>query len=358
MLAAMKPDSIHLERLRESLILAAMGALPALGCSDPQTPSAGTPTSPPSDTAAAIDTGARPVMSIPTAPSAAPVVASSAAAPPVEIPRTPPENCFSPFSSARSIGTGGPAPKPPDQAYDKHGCLPFNQVSNGCCVGATAGPRFEDGFCCYTIPTGPCCGRPFMVGGVARVAPTHGSAAWIGRPLAPGPIDLAASEQWLRDARMEHASVASFARFVLDLLSLGAPAALVRDAQIALGDEIAHARLCFELASRFAGEALAPGPLGIAAASPSTRGIEEIVRDAVVEGCVGETVAARVANERLARSTDPELSAALERIACDEARHAELAWRFIAWVVEKEPRATAWVDEALAQAGDAASLQA
>jgi hypothetical protein len=47
---------------------------------------------------------------------------------------------------------------------------------------------------------------------------------------------------------MEHASVAAFARFTLDLLALGAPADLVQSAQQALGDEIAHAELCFGLA--------------------------------------------------------------------------------------------------------------
>jgi hypothetical protein len=69
--------------------------------------------------------------------------------------------------------------------------------------------------------------------------------------------------EWLDDARLEHASVASFARFVLELLALGAPAELVHFAQRALGDEIDHARRCFSLASRYAQEPLGPAALQV-----------------------------------------------------------------------------------------------
>jgi hypothetical protein len=48
---------------------------------------------------------------------------------------------------------------------------------------------------------------------------------------------------------------------------------------------------------------------------------------------VGETVAAIVAAEQHARATDPAARAALAEIAADEAFHAELAWRTVAWAV-------------------------
>src|SRR5262249_36008239 len=53
------------------------------------------------------------------------------------------------------------------------------------------------------------------------------------------------------------------------------------------------------------------------------------------EGCVDETIHAVLAEERALRATDPAVRAALETIAADEARHAELAWRTVAWAVRE-----------------------
>src|SRR5262249_11520276 len=132
------------------------------------------------------------------------------------------------------------------------------------------------------------------------------------------------------DGRAEHASVASFARISLELLALGAPAALIAAAHWAAVDEIEHARLCFALASRYAGEPLGPGPLDVEGALPRTR-IEDAAVAAVVEGCVGETEAAALASAQLAGATDRAVRAALARIAADEADHAALAWSFVGW---------------------------
>lgn len=345
---AMKTSHPRFAELRDRLVLAAMGALPALSaCGDPPTPShavAGT------GSAVAAASTPRDPMTLPAAPSAS-TVAPAASTPPTSnvIPRSPPADCFSPFSGARSIGTGGPGPKAPDTAYDKNGCLPYSMVSNGCCNGATAGPRFEDGFCCYTIPTGPCCGRPFTVDGEARTAPIAVSEAWMSNHVpAEGRAPHPEAQRWLADARMEHASVASFARFVLDLLAIGAPAHLVRSALRAQGDEIVHAVLCFDVAARGMGASFGPGPLDVASTHATSRSLAAIVHDAVVEGCVGESLAAEVARDRLANETEPLRRAALTRIAADEARHAELAWAFVRWVVEREGAvAEAWVEAAL-----------
>jgi hypothetical protein len=60
-----------------------------------------------------------------------------------------------------------------------------------------------------------------------------------------------------------------------------------------------------------------------------------LAASAVKEGCVGETVAAVMAAEQLARAKDPAVRAALARIAVDEGRHAELAWRAVTWAVRE-----------------------
>lgn len=211
--------------------------------------------------------------------------------------------------------------------------------------------------------TGSCCGRPFLVDGEARVAAVLDRDDWLLTPAASAPalcapavsaavpasgthliasayaygaVDPQARERiaaaWARDAAMEHASVASFARFTLDLLALGAPAELVLGAQDAGRDEIEHARACFAIASRHAGRSLGPGKLDVGGAAPAVD-LATVVAAAIVEGCIGETLSALLAEARLARAEDADVRAALRRIANEEARHAELAWRFVGWAI-------------------------
>jgi hypothetical protein len=139
---------------------------------------------------------------------------------------------------------------------------------------------------------------------------------------------------WTADALAEHASVASFARFSLSLLAAGAPADLVADAHRAALDEVRHAELCFALATAYAGEEIGPGRFPAGDRIEASGSLIALAVAAVREGCVGETIAAVLVAEQAARATDPAVRAALEQIASDEARHAELAWRTVAWAVE------------------------
>ena len=52
------------------------------------------------------------------------------------------------------------------------------------------------------------------------------------------------------------------------------------------------------------------------------------------EGCIGETLAAALANEQLLVAVDEQARATLEWIAGDEAEHSLLAWRFLRHAVE------------------------
>jgi hypothetical protein len=184
-------------------------------------------------------------------------------------------------------------------------------------------------------------GRPFLVGGAARVAALSSTASWASS-LAPEPGELdaearaAALAHWTHVALMEHASIAAFARFTLDLMSLGAPPSLVLASQQAIADETAHAQDAFALASAYAGRAVGPGALDLAGAL-ERRSPLEIVHTTILEGCIGETVAAVEAAEGLAHATDGAVRKALARVQEDETRHAELAWRFLQWVLEEGP---------------------
>jgi hypothetical protein len=53
----------------------------------------------------------------------------------------------------------------------------------------------------------------------------------------------------------------------------------------------------------------------------------------LVEGCIGETFASVVAREQARLAGDDGTRLALSEVAEDEARHAQLAFRFVAWAL-------------------------
>jgi hypothetical protein len=154
-------------------------------------------------------------------------------------------------------------------------------------------------------------------------------------------------ELWARDALFEHASVASFSRFSLHLMAVAAPPDLLSDAHRAALDEVKHARLCFALASAYAGEPLGPGPLPLDGDILGPLDLPTVTAATVREGCVGETLASLEAATAFEAATVEAVKEALAAITEDEARHAELAWRFVRWALDTgEPG----VDAAVAQA--------
>jgi hypothetical protein len=230
-------------------------------------------------------------------------------------------------------GAGGvDVPLPP-------GCPSGNDLPRGLCFYYQGEPELMNGQCCYEYTSGSCCGRPFLVAGKARLPSVASRTDWFADTSSHAcELDCATrtalSEEWLADARLEHASIASFSRFVLELLSVSAPAALVELAQQALADEIAHTRLCFGLASKFAERPMGPGALDIAG-SVVASSLAEVAARAVIEGCVGETLAALQAEAQLVHATDSDARHALETIRWDEATHAELAWSFVRWALQQ-----------------------
>jgi hypothetical protein len=207
---------------------------------------------------------------------------------------------------------------------------PCGAVSScGCCPGLYCG-----GNAC--IPT---VRRPFLVGTSLRSAKAVGRKDWA-RDLAPSSTVLdertesALHRGWLDDALQEHASVAAFARFTLQMLAVGAPPELIVASQRASLDEVAHARSCFGLARRYGGRDVGPSSLDVHDALGRTS-VVSLGALTAEEGCAGETLGAALAAEQLARAEDREVAAVLHKIAADEIRHAELAWRFARWAVER-----------------------
>jgi hypothetical protein len=187
-------------------------------------------------------------------------------------------------------------------------------------------------------------GRPLIVEGAARTAPAAPRGDWEGG-AAPdlGGLDARAraalARHWREAAAVEHASVASFARFTLDLLALGAPPDLVAEAQRAGLDEVEHARIAYGLAGAYAGEACGPGPLDLGALRCGADR-RAILRSLIEEACVGETLGVAEALALADRARDPGIAGVYRRIAADEQRHAELAWKTLAWLTRGADAAT------------------
>lgn len=222
-----------------------------------------------------------------------------------------------------------PNPKVPLEA---NGCAATSAVNDACngVHQVLSGPELRGKECCYVVCKGLVapCGRLLLDDeGTTIVAEAVANTHWTAEAAD---LPDAAREEWLNDALLEHASVAAFARFSLELLAIGAPARFVEESHHAALDEIEHARLCFALAS--SSSLLGAGPLALEGVRVRSN-VADVVRAAAEECCCGETFAALVAERALATATHAGARHALARISSDEAKHAELGWRFIAWAI-------------------------
>jgi len=215
---------------------------------------------------------------------------------------------------------------PPEQGFD--GCSPSYYS--------------EDGVW-RCVPQGCAIGRPFYVDDHLRTAHVITREDWCeGFRLPEEDAGLLAevrerlARHYETTAALEHASVASFSRFAMQLLMLGAPADLLEDTTRAMADEIRHARLAFGLAARFAGRSLGPGPLDVAGSIVSDYvDLEAILKSVISEACVGETLSAVEAAAARTGTTDPQAREALTAIADDELRHAQLGWKALRWGLDR-----------------------
>lgn len=154
------------------------------------------------------------------------------------------------------------------------------------------------------------------------------------------------AERWSDMALAEHASIASFSRFSLQLLAVAAPPSLISAAHRAAIDEVRHAQMCFALASIYAGEDLSPGPLPLDGDIIGGLDLPTVVTSAVLEGCIGETIAASEAATAQDLAQTTTIKKTLNAIAQDESRHAQLAWRFVQWALQQgEPLVRKMIQE-------------
>lgn len=180
-------------------------------------------------------------------------------------------------------------------------------------------------------------GRPFRVEGHPTTAPPARRSDWTDAADVSLPHDEEVARYWTWVASFEHASVASFSMVALQLLALGAPPELIDATHQAGRDEIRHARAMYALASKVGGQAVGPGPLELTGLSLSTD-VHHVLESLVREACINETLSAALAGLDAEAAADPGLRRVLRGIADDEARHAELAWRTLHWLLGVHPQ--------------------
>lgn len=205
------------------------------------------------------------------------------------------------------------------------------------CPGGTC--AFDDYAGAWTCQYLSCIfGRPLVIEGALRVAKASPGGEWLIQVDVAHDLSTECVAKlgayWADVAALEHASVASFARFTLELLAVGGPPDLVADTQRAALDEVEHAQLAWSLASAYLGRQVGPGPLRVDDVAPA-RSIELMVASLVREGCVGETLGAAEAELMAEAAGQSGLGRALRKVAGDEQRHAALAWRTLQWLITR-----------------------
>lgn len=159
-------------------------------------------------------------------------------------------------------------------------------------------------------------------------------------PIIPEADRNKAAQYWAKVAMMEHASVASFSRFSLELMSIGAPVDLLSGAHQAALDEVRHTQVSLDIANQFGSTNFTPGsfPISREAADFAFGDVEKIAEAAALEGCIEETLAAAVVFEQARVMQIPSLKAQIRSVGLDEANHAAFAWRAVQWMTSTFPQ--------------------
>ena len=153
------------------------------------------------------------------------------------------------------------------------------------------------------------------------------------------------SNDWLRSAQFELASVASFSKFSIELIVHGAPAYLIEKSHKAALQEIKHSKLCLAAAAYLEKKPDDNFKLGRLPTSVVmfNHNLTRLAVDTALDGAIAEATAAVAAAVRISvwddlamkgfvTMTSP-VSRALTAIMMEEASHAALAWSALSWIV-------------------------
>lgn len=125
-------------------------------------------------------------------------------------------------------------------------------------------------------------------------------------------------------AQLEAASITAFARVHAQVTALGGSTDLLARIRTALADELAHAHAMVALARRYGANPAAPSIVDV-----ELDAVAQAIEN-VVEGCIGEAVAALHAAHAAVHANDPLVRDVFAQIAADETQHALLAHDLVA----------------------------
>jgi hypothetical protein len=171
----------------------------------------------------------------------------------------------------------------------------------------------------FPLVTSCIAGRPVRTAQGVSVVPE--------RSTSSGP-----AADWARRAQEEASSVAEFVRIARSLANLGAPRDLVHRSWRAAREEAVHALLCASMAARLSGAPVALGPMTVPSHLYTPL---EIALSSLLDGVMGEALAAREALSRALSSSDPEIAWVEALIAREEASHATLSGDLLGWALAR-----------------------
>jgi hypothetical protein len=147
-----------------------------------------------------------------------------------------------------------------------------------------------------------------------------------------------AQSQWLRVCLNEYQSAGGIAQTLDTFITAQVPIDLSGVLSRFVVDEISHA----ELAARIVGELRGPGDIAYAPPEallqPPSRKLRPLMRAAyyMMRGfCTGEALSLAIVRATAKVETQPLVSAAMKRIAKDEAAHGAFGWVFFDWALEQ-----------------------
>jgi hypothetical protein len=138
---------------------------------------------------------------------------------------------------------------------------------------------------------------------------------------------------WRGRARNELSTSTVFATLTRTLVGLGAPHAIVRQAALAVADEVRHAEICLHVARAYDAACPPVEPSPVVEAPPLTgRADHQLagVLYVVMQSCINEGVATVYLQRSLEEAAYPLARAAVRDILEDEIHHARFGWSLLA----------------------------
>ena len=155
-------------------------------------------------------------------------------------------------------------------------------------------------------------------------------------------IEYKTIEKWLEIGLAEYSSIATFARFSLELMSHGAPLWLVELSNKAQLDEIKHTKIVFEIANKLLEHinntnksCIVPDKFPNHEMNINNDDWNKMVMDVIIGGCFGETVSALTMMKRHKIDNIKIIDKYLYEISLDEINHSSFAWIVIRWIIDQ-----------------------